>query len=169
MSIKSSLANGKRKGPESIRGLTTVRLWLVRKKAGEGLSEVANGLGLCLVLAVTSGARDPAEERGVAEGVEGIGQGLGLTGKGGGGGEKEREGSKWARREGRKDGVQGGMKDYVSVNGVSLKCKDIRQTGKCVRGPKSHKHNICTKIFRKHSTILALCFNPRYLSYMSSI
>lgn len=77
MSIRSPLASGKR-GARIIRGLTTVRLCLVRKKAGEGLSEVADGLGLRLVLAVTSGARDPAEERGVAEGVEGIGQGLGL-------------------------------------------------------------------------------------------
>lgn len=55
-----------------------VGLCLVRENAGEGLSEVANGLGLRLVLAVASGARAPAEERGVAEGVEGIGQGLGL-------------------------------------------------------------------------------------------
>lgn len=79
MSIKPSLANSKTgkgggRGQGVIfKGLTTVWLRLVRKKAGEGLPEVANGLGLRLVLAVAPGARDPAEERGVAEGVEGIG------------------------------------------------------------------------------------------------
>lgn len=85
MSIKSPPASGKRRARINKGGgggLTTVQLCLVREKAGEGLSKVANGLGLCLFLAVASGARDPAEERGVAEGVEGIGQGLGLTGKG---------------------------------------------------------------------------------------
>lgn len=54
------------------------RSGLVREKAGKRLSKVANGLGLGLLLAVASGARDPAEERGVAEGVEGISQGLRL-------------------------------------------------------------------------------------------
>lgn len=68
-----------------------VRLCLVRKKAGEGLPEIADGLGLCLLLAVASGTRNPAEERGVTEGVEGIGQGLGLTGRGT---EGKREGGK---------------------------------------------------------------------------
>lgn len=68
-------------GTEATRGLTRAWACLVREKAGERLSKVANGLGLCLVLAITSRARDPAEERRVAEGVEGIGQGLGLTGK----------------------------------------------------------------------------------------
>lgn len=81
MSIKSPLANGKRKA------------WLVREKAGERLPEVANGLGLGLLLAVASGARDPAEERGVAEGVEGIGQRLGFTGKGTEKHRKEKRGS----------------------------------------------------------------------------
>lgn len=93
-------------------GLTTVRLCLVRKKAGEGLSEVADGLGLRLVLAVTSGARDPAEERGVAEGVEGIGQGLGLTGKGRGGKRGGGEqGGKEGRKVGRKEGWDAGRNE----------------------------------------------------------
>lgn len=87
-----------------------MRLCLVRKKACEGLSEVANGLGLCLVLAITSGARDPAEERGVAEGVEGIGQGLGLTGKGRGG--KKMEENKEVRKEERRDVKQAGIKGW---------------------------------------------------------
>lgn len=64
------------------RGVTDRQAWkhLVRKKAGEGFSEIADGLGLRLFLAVAPRARDPTEEGGVAEGVEGIGQGLGLTG-----------------------------------------------------------------------------------------
>lgn len=82
MSIEPSAANSKTGNTWKEGG---VNLWggkgggwrlqfrLVGKKAGEGLPEVANGLGLGLVLAVASGARDPAEERGVAEGVEGIG------------------------------------------------------------------------------------------------
>lgn len=79
-----------------------VGLCLVRENAGEGLSEVANGLGLRLVLAVASGARAPAEERGVAEGVEGIGQGLGLTGRGGGRKKKEGRASGRVGGQGRK-------------------------------------------------------------------
>lgn len=80
---------------------------LVREDAGKGLPEVADGLSFHLLLAVASGARGPAEERGVADGVEGIGQGLGLTGWGGGGKKRERG---EASREGRYDGMQRGVK-----------------------------------------------------------
>lgn len=66
--------------PASTRGSLQFGCSLVREKAGEGLSKVANGFGLCLFLPVAAGARDPTEERGVAKGVEGIGQRLGLTG-----------------------------------------------------------------------------------------
>lgn len=69
-------------GPASLSGRDAVWLCLVREKAGKGLSEVANGLCLCLFLTLAPRACDSAEERGVAEGTEGIGQGLGLTGNG---------------------------------------------------------------------------------------
>lgn len=81
MSLEPSAANSERGGWEwewvweggDLSG-GRLQFCLVGKKAGEGLPEVANGLGLGLVLlAVAPGARDPAEERGVAEGVEGIG------------------------------------------------------------------------------------------------
>lgn len=88
-----------------MRGLTRAQVCLVREKAGEGLSEVANGLGFHLVLAITSRARDSAEESGVAEGVEGIGQGLGLTGK-----EEEREADKGGRGK-RKEMIGEGNKE----------------------------------------------------------
>lgn len=82
-------------------GTTDRQAWsrLVRKKAGEGFSEVADGLGLRLFLAVAPGARDPTEEGGVAEGVEGIGQGLRLTG------EEERE----ENEEGGRGGMLGNL------------------------------------------------------------
>lgn len=48
---------------------------------------------------VAPGARDPTEEGGVAEGVEGIGQGLRLTG------EEERDENK----EGGRDGMLGNL------------------------------------------------------------
>lgn len=100
MSIKSSLAKRKKKA----RINNMVRLCLVREKAGKGLSEIANGLGLRLVLAIACRARDAAEERGVAEGVEGIGQGLRLTGRWE---ERKKNGRRTRDLErGRKDGIK---------------------------------------------------------------
>lgn len=59
--------------------------------------------------------------------------------------------------------MQAGMREVrrglceCQLEGVRGRSKEGRQTGKCVRGPKSHKHNICTiseKILQNINTLL---------------